>query len=300
MSRTERDTSRIVRSWLEEGVDRIPDRVLDAVESRLPATHQRRANWLARRFPIMNTNTFRFGVAAALVVALALIGWRFLPGSNIGGDPTPTPAASSLPTSPSSAVSFTDLEGGGTELQPGDYLVDYAAPVRVTFTVPDEPYEEFASHWYKALFDWGPWHQTNRARIAFLNVQDVKVDPCTPDLGSVDPGVGPTVDDLAEALAAVPGLVTEPAEPVTVDGYSGLLIRAHGAERPADCVDEPMIWTSTRGEPSNALPGTQDNVRIYVLDVDGSRLVIWAAEEEGFSESSQVQQVLDSIQIDPA
>jgi hypothetical protein len=46
---TDRDTTRIVRSWLEEGVTALPDRVLDAVLDQLPATPQRRAAWPVRR-----------------------------------------------------------------------------------------------------------------------------------------------------------------------------------------------------------------------------------------------------------
>ena len=42
---SDRDTTRIVRSWLEEGVTELPDRVLDAVLDELPATHQRRVTW---------------------------------------------------------------------------------------------------------------------------------------------------------------------------------------------------------------------------------------------------------------
>ena len=40
---TDRDVTRIVRSWLEEGVTALPDRVLDDVLDQLPATPQRRA-----------------------------------------------------------------------------------------------------------------------------------------------------------------------------------------------------------------------------------------------------------------
>ncbi len=42
---TDRETTRIVRSWLEDGVTRLPDNVLDAVLDQLPSTHQRRATW---------------------------------------------------------------------------------------------------------------------------------------------------------------------------------------------------------------------------------------------------------------
>ena len=48
---TDRDTTRIVRSWLEEGVTALPDRVLDAVLDQVPATSQRRSWWPAWRFP---------------------------------------------------------------------------------------------------------------------------------------------------------------------------------------------------------------------------------------------------------
>ncbi len=48
---TERDVTRIVRSWLEEGATALPDRVLDTVLDQLPATSQRRAWWPARRVP---------------------------------------------------------------------------------------------------------------------------------------------------------------------------------------------------------------------------------------------------------
>ena len=63
---TDRDTTRIVRSWLEEGVTALPDRVLDAVLDQIPATSQRRAWWPARRFRDMNT-PFKLAMAAAAV-----------------------------------------------------------------------------------------------------------------------------------------------------------------------------------------------------------------------------------------
>ena len=47
---TDRDTTRIVRSWLEEGATALPDRVLDAVLDQVPATSQRRSWWPAWRF----------------------------------------------------------------------------------------------------------------------------------------------------------------------------------------------------------------------------------------------------------
>ena len=53
---TDRDTTRIVRSWLDEGATALPDRVLDAVLDQVPATSQRRPLWPAWRFREMNNS----------------------------------------------------------------------------------------------------------------------------------------------------------------------------------------------------------------------------------------------------
>ena len=73
------------------------DRVLDAVLDQVPATPQRRAGWLARRFPPMNTYA-RVGVIAATVLAIAVIGIGLLGRFANVGPPVPTP---SLVVSPS-------------------------------------------------------------------------------------------------------------------------------------------------------------------------------------------------------
>lgn len=85
---TDRDVTRTVRSWLEDGATTLPDRVLDDVLDQLPATPQRRAWWPARRLPDVN-NTAKLAMAAAAVLVVAFLGIRFLlPGQNVG-DPGP-------------------------------------------------------------------------------------------------------------------------------------------------------------------------------------------------------------------
>jgi hypothetical protein len=85
----DRDVTRDLRAWLrtERGED--ADRVVNDVLDQIDWIDQRRPSWVARRFPIMNSNRFRFGIAAAAVVAVAFLGLRFLP-SNVGG-PEPIP-----------------------------------------------------------------------------------------------------------------------------------------------------------------------------------------------------------------
>ena len=92
---TDRETTRIVRSWLEEGVTRLPDRVLDAVLDQVPATRQRRSWWPAWRSNQMNTYAKLIATAAAVLV-VAVVGYQFLPGRSAPGGqttpPSPTPA----------------------------------------------------------------------------------------------------------------------------------------------------------------------------------------------------------------
>ena len=88
------ETTRIVRSWLDEGVTQLPDRVLDAVLHQVPATPQRRATWWpARRTASMNV--YAKVIAAATVVVVTIAAYQFLTrGAGFGGrttTPLPSP-----------------------------------------------------------------------------------------------------------------------------------------------------------------------------------------------------------------
>ena len=88
--RTDNDLERAVRLWVAQGSDQLPDPALDAALDRIATTKQRHAGWLARRINLMNGNALKLGLVAAAVVAVALLGVRFLPGM-VGGPPDPTP-----------------------------------------------------------------------------------------------------------------------------------------------------------------------------------------------------------------
>jgi hypothetical protein len=112
---TDRDTTRIIRAWLDEGATALPDRVLDAVLDQIPTTPQRRATWWpARRFPGMNS-ALRTGLAAAAIVIAAVLGITLLGrGAGIGGPgpatapPSRSASAPVSATSPSSSPALTD------------------------------------------------------------------------------------------------------------------------------------------------------------------------------------------------
>ncbi len=240
-------------------------------------------------------NTVRLVVAAAAAVVLALIGYQLLIAPNVG-DPPPSP-------SPSAAepVNFTD-EGEGTALRPGEYVIDYAAPAAlVTFTVPDEPYrsgaEEFPSPWYKAGFDWGPWHQSNSARLGVAQVENLFLDPCDPAAGLRDPAVGPTVADLVTALGEVPGLEVRKTAEAEISGFAAQYVEITG-QRPTDCVEDPVIWTTAKGDPSLLMPDTGDLDLVWVFDVEGQRLVIWGGVDQEFDDPPDLDVLLDTIAIE--
>jgi hypothetical protein len=87
---TDRETTLAVRSWLEDGVSRLPDRVLDVVLDQVPATPQRRSGWPARRIALLP----RIWPAVAAVTAVFAIGvaaYGVLRPNPIGAGPTLRP-----------------------------------------------------------------------------------------------------------------------------------------------------------------------------------------------------------------
>lgn len=94
---TDREATRVVRSWLEEGVNRLPDRVLDHVLDQVPTTPQRRSGWSAWRSSHMN-GYVKLAAAAVAVLVVAVVGYQLIPRGGVGGQPTtaPSPSASLL------------------------------------------------------------------------------------------------------------------------------------------------------------------------------------------------------------
>ena len=90
--RTDHDLEEAVRAWAALGSERLPDPALDAALDVIARTNQRHAGWLARRTNLMNGNTLKLGLVAAVVVAVAILGVGFLPGM-VGDPPEPTPIA---------------------------------------------------------------------------------------------------------------------------------------------------------------------------------------------------------------
>jgi hypothetical protein len=127
---------------------------------------------------------------------------------------------------------------------------------------------------------------------------------------ALDPPVGPTVDDLATALVAQGGPGTAAPADMTIGGHPGKKVEL---SMPADvdiatCDRQdgyPVfgMW-SPAGAPSAAAPVTYGNSQrntVYIIDVDGTRQVIYTMHLPGTSAANlaELEQILGSIRFEP-
>ncbi len=290
---TDRDVTRIVRSWLSADEHESADRVLDAVLDQLDTTPQRRATWWpARRFLPMS-NPMRWGVVAAAAAAV-LIGIFFVSGNarfGIGSSsPSPSPSRTAAPSP--TPVESGSLPQSGFVIQ-GSYTIADPFPIQLGLEIgPDwAMWSAGVDATGVALYKASPDPPAGLA-IGFLIVDNVYADPCDLSAGEMDPPVGPAPIDLAEALVAQTG--TESTDPVAVeiDGYSGVYLDYRNTGD-GECGD------MTRWGGRDALVGERDQV--WILDVEGTRLVIDAASFEGTSEENvaEMRTMVESLTIEP-
>ena len=205
------------------------------------------------------------------------------------GDQTRSPATSIAPAA--------QLDGQES-LDAGTYIVGAVEPLLVTVTVPDG---------WQAIGDWavaGPEGSGSMA-MSFWFVANVYAAPRHPDRGLLDPPVGPSVDDLAEALSVQPGqeiggsniTFLSPVD-ISLDGYEGRQVVLTGPrEDYSGCWFR--MWETADGDyRCREASGQVD--KIVILDVAGERLVI---DRQYFPETSpgdraELEQVFESIQIE--
>ncbi len=131
--------------------------------------------------------------------------------------------------------------------------------------------------------------------------------------GLLDPPVGPSVDDLANALAKQPLRNGTTPIPVTLAGFSGKFLEltvpasvdlgtcSKVAGASASTPGAFVTWVGPAGDDYNGLaaPGSHD--RVWILDVDGVRLVLDATDYASATseDKAELQSIIDSIHIEP-
>ena len=188
---------------------------------------------------------------------------------------------------------------------------------------PGFPGNERAGGWPEAVVvtvPGGGWHIASRqrgsgitfgelptvGRLYMGSVANVAADPCSDDarVGSdvpqvlLDPPIGPTVDDLATALASTPGVLSTPPAHVTLAGFSGTHFTMT-IDTPCEAFQlwvtpySPELWGF------NTFDGWQHLV--WILDVDGLRFAIdasWGPETPA-KLPGELLQMVNSLEIQP-
>ena len=296
----ERDTTRIVRSWLESGVTDLPDRVLDPVLDQLPTTPQRRHPWQARRFTKM-TSTVKIAVAAAAVVVVGVVGFTRLPDSSlpgVGAAPTPAPTATPAPTHSPGASPIPYLPTSGV-IEPGRYRLVNRAMTGMSLSI------EVPAGWTREasdliVKDYGSLDSEAGAAFAFWPISGTYLDPCS-DHTLVRPTPGPGIDALAEALANQPGTEAAPPTAVTVDGYPAKVVEVTVTADIEPCgTDGFWLWAMPDFD-RRYVQGNDEMNRMYIVDVDGERLTFNGRFPAATTpeDRAELEAIIDSIQIEP-
>ena len=264
-------------------------------------------------------------LAATLAVCLLSACGSSAPGSTVS--PTvrqpsappasPTPPPISVPTaSPTSSIQDVMTIAWFAPLAPGTYFIDADAepstPLRVVYDVPATGWAKWIGG-VKFADDPGSGPEPRHVGVSITTVVNTVRDGCR-DHAWADPPIGPSVDDLANALVNLaPFEVTTLPADVTVDGYSGKHLELTVPDLPvdvqgfSDCVDGHLkSWvspmdTAEDGDAFYGYTGPGHVEEYWILDVDGTRLMIEAGRSAGSSagDISEMRAIVDSIRIEP-
>jgi len=241
---------------------------------------------------VVRTTRFRatwlvLGLLVGTLIIAVVVGVANLsrPDQASSGGSSPPATSTPAPTVPALA---------GDTLQAGTYALAHG--LNATMTVPD---------------GWGNLDQRGVFKdsdgSSFMAVvfwpfptdfNEVYSDPCDWSTTVIEPPVGPTVDDLANALAAQAMRGDADPTDVTVDGFEGkyLDMSVPSDIDFADCDSgEFRSWAGRFHQG----PGQVD--RVYILDVDGQRqvLIVHHMPATSASDLAEQQAVFESIDIVP-
>lgn len=304
---TERsDGEHALRTWFQDGPTVMPDRVIDVVADRIAHEPQRRA-WRARGRTFMTT-PIKLAAGLASAVVVSIVAWQLLPGvGGLGGQPNVQPPSTALTEPTATATAIAPAPSQATaQLRPITSLPTFT----VDATLPEgwqvEPSWAFV----------GPNNHDSPIGIAvaFLRADGLFLDPCQWDIAGTgdanQPGdveVGPTVNDLAAALAENTAYESTAPMDVTVGGFPGKQLTLQVPPESPDC---DAVSGDTEGNllvfsglDANGLhvQGPANRWDVSIADVDGTRLVavVSSFPETPAEDLSAAQGILESVVITP-
>jgi hypothetical protein len=259
----------------------------------------------------------RKAYAAVVIAVVALVSLAAAACSSTNAerpaseDPRTTGPSPVAPSDPSPTQTVRDIMElpNFAPLEPGTYFIDpdsdASTPLRVGYAVPVEGW----SQWFGAA----KFAADEHVAVSITTVTNLVRHGCR-DHSPADPPVGPTVDDLAAALAELaPFRVTSPPEDVTIYGYSGKHLELTVPDLPVGgdpgdlrfigCIDADLYsWISPPNEGAfSGYTGPGYREEFWILDVEGTRLMIVAHRSAGAPREDlpELRAILDSIRIEP-
>ena len=247
-------------------------------------------------------------MTSTAVLALALAGCS---GDDPAAETEPTPVSDDASTTPPPETPTddgpTDLVGVEGPLEPGLYSMAAWGKTKQTGPLPraivDVPEGYFSNGGY--VIDAGHDGVTDDqfGDISVWHAVQVLADPCRRGTAK---DVGPTVQDLAQALVRATGPSSTQPRPVVLDGHRGVTFKVTvppAADLSRCTFGEYSLWrTEPRGDSAfdQNTPGVVNH--LWILDVDGTRLVLLATLYP--DETDQLHQELiaiaESIHFEPA
>ena len=255
----------------------------------------------------------RVALVCAAIVASSCSSAQDVAPTTTGPPTTTAPPSTTASAQPTTTAEPEALRSG--DLPVGTYMVTPFAPpgdegpcmappqpgcsdsnaddsIRVTFTVPDGwSGAPLRSIWLTTGQNSAP----DGAGLIFNRGGWLHSDPCRNDAANPDIPIGPTVDDFANALADHPLLeVTDPVD-ITLSGYSGKYVDLQVPSELDGC-NFYFVW-----EPALYAQGLSQRWHLWILDVDGVRVVVESMDYPGTAaeDRAELQAIVDSIQIEP-
>jgi hypothetical protein len=305
----------LIRAFIAEGRDELPDRAFDAVRGEIHRTRQRVVigPW---REPQMS-NLARIALAAAAVVAVAFGASRLIPtGSGPGATPpppTPSPSQSATPTesaAPSVAIispgQICDGRDRTGPMEPGTYSASQSATTPVPYTV------EVPAGWTLSdgcgigkhlAEDGGPGE--DEVLFSTWDVTHIFSDACGWDEGTGVISTGSTAAELTDALRSQLGHEASATTDVEVDGFAGLRTAFTIAPEvdPSTCSNGYIrLWPAAGPNFEGGFCCSPKNsvVDLRIADVNGQRVVVLTEYQPDTSaqDLDELEAIVDSMSFD--
>jgi hypothetical protein len=308
------DVELVLRDYFADDISTAPDHVLDVIEERIKGQPQQRAWRVLRRDSHVNSYLKPLlAVAAVIVLAVAGIAYFGQPSdSGVGGaasqapSPSPVPSAAPSPSAAQSPSGVTPLPegavpGGTYRLTPLASAPSLTVDAIVPATWIGGPPCCLA----------GPVGESNGPdgiALHFLAANSIFSDPCHWNVDGSGPGqpgdieVGPSVDELAAALAANAAYEATAPTDVTIGGFAGKRVDLQLPPGECDTLDGNGVYFVFGGREGYIYAqGDGSDWQVSIVDVDGTRLIVALFSYAGTSASdlSAAQAIIDSLVITP-